>query len=222
MLQCLRDPELPVRVQAAVAMRFLIQSDLGPIKLLPFLQPLLSEFFNIMSEIDSDDLIAALERIVAEFRENVGPYAVELCARLAESFIRVTESCGEDEDEEANVALAALEILRTIITSVQAVGNSAVSIFPQLEAVLVPMLSQCASEKYLEFFEDIARIASLLTYHTPEFTPQLRSLVLLLGQAFMEDWGVDFIASTLPSHSRPPSPCRSRIAHHCGSFLLSR
>jgi importin-7 len=180
-------------VQAAVALRFLIQSDLGPVKLLPVLQPLLSEFFGIMAEIDSDDLIGALERIVSEFRTEVAPFAIELCARLADSFLRITADISEEDEE--NSALAALECLRTIHTSLQAVSSNP-ELVSALESALMPMLVKACDEEYLEYFEDIVRIVSLISYNAQSISPALQNLMLLLCQAFLDDWAIDFFSST--------------------------
>jgi len=44
----------------------------------PALQNLLEVYLKIMEEIDSEELISALEEIVEKFSEDIGPFAIKL------------------------------------------------------------------------------------------------------------------------------------------------
>jgi hypothetical protein len=44
----------------------------------PFLKDILSIYLKMMSEIDSEELVAALEEIVSHFKDDIGPFAIEL------------------------------------------------------------------------------------------------------------------------------------------------
>jgi len=48
----------------------------------PALKDILGQYLKIMSEIDSEELVSALEEIVKHFKEDIGPYAIDLCEQL--------------------------------------------------------------------------------------------------------------------------------------------
>lgn len=51
----------------------------------PFLPQVLESIFKIMNEIDSDDLVATLERLIDHFGADMAPYSVALVSRLVRS-----------------------------------------------------------------------------------------------------------------------------------------
>lgn len=116
----MHDPDFPVRVQAALALRFLILAPAGTlipntfcyehfhlrsccsfgystpgsaadsrryylaswlvVALCPNL--LLLAIFKLLNELDNDDLVATLERLIFHYDEEIAPYSVALCQRL--------------------------------------------------------------------------------------------------------------------------------------------
>ena len=52
-----------------------------------------------MEQIDSDDLIGALETIMEIFSEDIGPYAVQLAQQLANKYHALVTDDNDDEDE---------------------------------------------------------------------------------------------------------------------------
>jgi len=49
-------------------------------------------YLKLIDDIDYDELIESLKRIVDVFEEEIGPYALDLCAKLGEAFMRLHES----------------------------------------------------------------------------------------------------------------------------------
>jgi hypothetical protein len=45
----------------------------------PALKNILEVYLKLMSEIESEELVSALEEIVKHFKEDISPYALELC-----------------------------------------------------------------------------------------------------------------------------------------------
>jgi len=43
-----------------------------------------------MDEIDFEDLVSALRKIVDVFGDDIAPYAISLCSKLSEAHIRLT------------------------------------------------------------------------------------------------------------------------------------
>ena len=46
---------------------------------------------KLIDDIDYDELINSLKTIVEHFEEEIGPYAIELCTKLGEAFLRLHE-----------------------------------------------------------------------------------------------------------------------------------
>ena len=50
----------------------------------PALANLLQVYLKIMNEIDSEALVESFEKIVACYKDDMAPYAIEICTQLVE------------------------------------------------------------------------------------------------------------------------------------------
>ena len=201
MLQCniaaLTDPELPVRVDAAVAMRSFVDAvdaeDLGPLR--PLVPDLLQRFLAISHEVDSEDVTSSLETVVEGFGSDMGPYAVTVVTALTQQFWRAiaeeeSTAGGEDDGEFAGGALAGYSVLRAISTVLDAV-SSLPELYPQLEELLYPILEKYTSEEGLDVFEEVTQLITYLTYFGPGITPRMWTLYPRLLHC-LDSWAVDY------------------------------
>ena len=203
LLQCvigaLSDPELPVRVDAGVAVRSFVDAveaeDLGPLR--PLVPDLLQRFLAISQEVDSEDLTSSLETVVDRFGSDMGPYAVSVVSALTQQFARaiaeedaaVAEE-GGDFGSGGGGALAGYSILRAISTVLDSVC-SIPQLYPQLEELLFPILHRYTSEEGLDVFEEITQIATYLTYFAPGITPRMWTLYPRLLEC-LDTWAIDY------------------------------
>lgn len=96
----LADPDLPVRVDAVVALRSFVD-DLADLEILkPILPSLLDSVFALMAEVDNEDLIFTLEGIVEKFGDEIAPYAANLAQNLAAAFWKYTQATEDDDGDE--------------------------------------------------------------------------------------------------------------------------
>jgi hypothetical protein len=63
---------------AATSIHKLLNNDECADLLKPCLKDILTIYLKLMSEIDSEELVAALEEIVSHFKDDIAPYALEL------------------------------------------------------------------------------------------------------------------------------------------------
>jgi hypothetical protein len=99
-MRALGDSELPVRVDAVVALRSFVD-DLEDLDILkPLLPSLLDSVFGLMAEIDNEDLVFTLEGIVEKFGSDIAPYAANLAGNLAAAFWKYVKSQEEDGEED--------------------------------------------------------------------------------------------------------------------------
>lgn len=86
---CLNNEYLPVKVEAALALKELLTHPIAVDFLRPGLETLLHTYLKVMDEIDFDELIAALQGIVEVYEEEIAPFAVLICTKLSQAYIRL-------------------------------------------------------------------------------------------------------------------------------------
>jgi len=57
----------------------------------PGLSKVIKIYLKLIDDIEYDELIECLRRIVDIFSDEIAPYALELCSSLGESFVRLIE-----------------------------------------------------------------------------------------------------------------------------------
>lgn len=77
--QSLHHSDLPVKVEAALALNSMLHHEVAVELVRPGLEQLLKTYLKIMDEIDFDELIVALQELVDTFQENIAPFAIGLC-----------------------------------------------------------------------------------------------------------------------------------------------
>eukprot|EP01100_Stratorugosa_tubuloviscum_P015507 TRINITY_DN897_c0_g2_i1.p1 TRINITY_DN897_c0_g2~~TRINITY_DN897_c0_g2_i1.p1 ORF type:complete len:994 (-),score=396.95 TRINITY_DN897_c0_g2_i1:163-3144(-) len=189
-LNLLGDNELPIKIFAAVAIKSLVQLESGSKAIAPHITTLLDQYFKLMDLIDSDELVGALDTILSAFSDQIPPYAVIACEKLVCAFLKMHQ-----EDDEDTNAIAALQCLRAIQTILDAV-NKFPEIYINLETVLVPFLQKMINSDAIEYFEDILRIITFLTFYSKSISPALWTLFPLLYNAF-EEYATDLIGNIL-------------------------
>ena len=69
---------MPVRLQAATSINKLLHNEDAANFLKPALKDILEQYLKLMSEIDSEELVEALELIINHFKDDITPYALQL------------------------------------------------------------------------------------------------------------------------------------------------
>ena len=112
--------ELPVRFQAALTIHKLLENEVTFNFLKPALSQILQKYLDLMNEIDSEDLVTALEEVVSHFKDDIYPFASELTEQLVNSYHRLSQ-VGVDDDggESALAAVGCVTTIRRIIESCQ-------------------------------------------------------------------------------------------------------
>ena len=67
---------------AATSVHKLLYNPTASEFLKPALSQILQVYLKLMTEIESEELVSALEEIVKHFRDDISPYAVELTEQL--------------------------------------------------------------------------------------------------------------------------------------------
>ena len=204
----LRDGDLPVRVDAIVALRAFVEAsdDLADIR--PILPALLEESLRVMSQVDNEDLVYTIETLVEKFGEEIAPYAENLTRNLVAAFWKCVDEGeggegggggGEGEDDggggddgegELRGALASLGCLRAISTILDSVSGVP-ELYPRLEVLLLPVMQRMISTDGQDVFEEVLEIAAYLTYYSPSISDAMWGLWPLM-MAALADWAIDY------------------------------
>lgn len=192
-LSMMHDPELPVRVQAGLSLRFLIMRQNIEDLLRPLLPPILEAIFKLMNEIESDDLVATLESLIDKFGAEMAPYSVALCQRLTESFMKLYKSADENEEDDT-AASAALECLMALRSLLRGVRNMP-QIYAQINPIMIHMFNEVLNDNSIEYFEELLRLLTFCTFYG-DVAPMWPTFPLMYTAHDL--WATDYIADMVP------------------------
>lgn len=118
-----------------------------------YLSEILRIYLKLMDEIDSEELVAALEGIVEQFSNDIGPFAYELCVHLSSAFYKYRNKDNEaDNDDDGECQLAAggcLDAIGKILTS-----PITPDVLTKLEDVVLPILNSCLIDDQCDYMDE--------------------------------------------------------------------
>lgn len=179
----LEDKELPVKVEAAIALQMLI-SNQGAAKeyMRPFIRPIMQELLHIVRETENDDLTNVIQKMICEYSQEVAPIAVDMTRHLAEIFVKVLQS--EEYEEMEDKTVMAMGILHTIDIVLTVVEDHK-EVKQQLEGICLQIVGLVLQKHIIEFYEEILSLAYNLTNQT--ISPQMWQLLEILFEVFQRD-----------------------------------
>ncbi|GAA5795592.1 hypothetical protein HPULCUR_000953 [Helicostylum pulchrum] len=209
-LNCLRDKELPVRVQAALALQPMIRHESVREAMGPNLLFIMQEFLDMTNEIDNDILSGVMGEFVEVFAEQLTPFAVQLCTQLRDTFLRIMEELAAtyqgatddndfegDSEESSDKTMAAMGVLKTIGTLILSL-ESTPEILQQLQEALLPVITYTLEKRIIDLYDEIFEIIDSCTFSSKHVTPIMWGVFDLMYSAF-KDSGVDFMHEMLPA-----------------------
>lgn len=199
------DPDLGVSITAALAMQKLLQNPDGLDVIRPILPEVVDAMLNMMLEIDSDDVVEALEALILRFRAELAPLAVPIAANLAELFERIFLAERADmeagveidpQSEKADRGLAALNALRTLNTLLASLKHN-IDELVRVEAVLAPLMRRMTLDDSIDFFDHILSMMDTITLYSEHISDFSYEMLGLSLQAF-RTWAPDSLKDMLP------------------------
>uniref|UniRef100_A0A8B9HTG0 Importin 7 n=1 Tax=Astyanax mexicanus TaxID=7994 RepID=A0A8B9HTG0_ASTMX len=184
----INDNEMPVKVEAAIALQVLISNqEKAKEYITPFIRPVMQALLHIVRETENDDLTNVIQKMICEYSEEVTPIAVEMTQHLAMTFNQVIQT-GPDEEGGDDKAVTAMGILNTIDTLLSVVEDHK-EITQQLEGICLQVIGTVLQQHVLEFYEEILSLAHSLTCQ--QVSPQMWQLLPLVFEVFQQD-GFDY------------------------------
>ncbi len=117
----LQDPEVPVKVEAAIALQMMLSNHEEVAR--PLVEPRIGqitmELLNVIRATENDDLTTVMQKIICTYTEQLTPMAKDIAEHLVTTFVQVLEGGGADGgggDEKAIAAMGLLNTLETLLT----------------------------------------------------------------------------------------------------------
>ncbi|KAF3832671.1 hypothetical protein F7725_026336 [Dissostichus mawsoni] len=190
----INDNEMPVKVEAAIALQVLISNqEKAKEYISPFIRPVMQALLHIVRETENDDLTNVIQKMICEYSEEVTPIAVEMTQHLAMTFNQVIQT-GPDEEGGDDKAVTAMGILNTIDTLLSVVEDHK-EITQQLEGICLQVIGTVLQQHVLEFYEEILSLAHSLTCQ--QVSAQMWQLLPLVYEVFQQD-GFDYFTDMMP------------------------
>ncbi|KAG0229469.1 hypothetical protein BGW42_001559 [Actinomortierella wolfii] len=209
LMESLRDPELPVKVTAALALRPMIRHDAVREAMKPHLQFIMHELLAMTNQIDVDTLSEVMDEFVEVFADDLAPFAVQLCEQLRDTFLRIVEELGnkgtdgQDDvsdsaiDEASDKTMAAMGVLKTMGTLILSL-ESTPEVLNQLELALLPVITFTFQNAIVDLFDGVFEIIDSCTFSGKTISPNMWGVFELIYKTFKES-ALDFMEEMLPS-----------------------
>lgn len=179
----IEDSEMPVKVEAALALQSLISNQTQAKEYMkPYVRFIMQELLHIVKETESDDVTNVIQKLICEYSHDMASIAVDITQHLAEIFGKVLQSDEYEEIEDKTVM--AMGILHTIDTILTVVENHP-EIIQQLENICLRIIDLVLQKHVIEFYEEILSLAYNLTCHA--ISPQMWQLLSILFEVFQQD-----------------------------------
>ena len=154
-LESMADEELPVRVEAALALQPLIRHEIIKTSMQQNIPQIMQQLLKLANEVDVDALANVMEDFVEVFAVELTPFAVALTEQLRDTYLRIIREVidrgdGSDGDEGIPVlddkSVTALGVLQTIGTLILTL-ESTPDVLLHLETILMPLIKVTLEKK---------------------------------------------------------------------------
>lgn len=188
----LTDGDLPVRVEAAIALQSMLNYQEHAHKYIePQIKQIALELLTIIRETENEDLTSVMQKIVCTYTKELMPIAVEMCTHLAATFSKVLET-DEGSDEKAITAMGLLNTIETLLT----VMEEQPDIMNLLEPIVLQVVGHIFQQGNIEFYEEALSLVYDLT--SKKISPDMWKVLELIYQVFQKN-GFDHFVDMMPA-----------------------
>ncbi|KAI9216203.1 armadillo-type protein [Blastocladiella britannica] len=210
-LALLQDPELPIRIHAALALKPMMLNDHVRHQMPPHVPAIMKTLLELQNQIDMDTLASVMEEMVETFSSEVAPFAVELARHLCNTFVRIMNEAAEslndqynpneDDDDQHDLdyfdsatdkTMAAMGVLKTLQTLVLSVQDSR-EIVLQLELEMLVPLEYVLAHQVIDLYADVFELVDTCTFALKAISPTMWGLFAKLHSVCNTD-AADYIS----------------------------
>ncbi|KAI9890158.1 MAG: hypothetical protein M1814_004439 [Vezdaea aestivalis] len=195
-LACMADPDLPVRVQASLALQTFIRHTVIRETMRQNIPQIMQQLLKLANEVDVDALAGVMEEFVEVFSQELTPFAVALTEQLRDTYLRIIRevldrNAAKDEPEDAygdyldGKSITALGVLQTIGTLILTL-ESTPDVLLHLETVLMPVMSITLENKLYDLYNEIFEIIDSCTFSAKAISPAMWQAFVLIHKTFKQ------------------------------------
>lgn len=191
-LDCMQDTELPVRVEAALALQPLIRHDIIRTNMQENIPRIMQQLLKLANEVDVDALANVMEDFVEVFAAELTPFAVALSEQLRDTYLRIIRELlekneGRDEDDYGDYlddkSITALGVLQTIGTLILTL-ESTPDVLLAMESILMPVIEVTLTHKLYDLYNEVFEIIDSCTFAAKSISPTMWKAFELMHQTF--------------------------------------
>ena len=162
--------ELPVRVNAAIALIKMLEQPVAQEFIRPALSPVIKIYLKLIDDIDYDELINSLKKIVEVFESEIGEHAFDLCQKLSEAYLRLLEqkkelAGGQALDVDTETSLSCEGLISAIRRILQSLNGRYIEMYPKLEEVLKQPIYETLNDIETSSTDEGLTCLTYLLYH---------------------------------------------------------
>lgn len=188
----LTDQELPVKVEAAIALQMLLAAQEKTRKCVePLIKQIALEVLMIIRQTENDDLTTVIQRLLCTYTHALTPIAVEICQHLVTTFSLVLET-DEGSDEKAITAMQLLHTIEALLT----VMEDKPQVMAELQPTVLRVIAYIFRQNIMEYYEEALCLVYDLTGKT--ISEDMWKILELIYQLFEKD-GMDYFTDMMPT-----------------------
>eukprot|EP01125_Pyxidicula_operculata_P021827 TRINITY_DN8675_c0_g1_i1.p1 TRINITY_DN8675_c0_g1~~TRINITY_DN8675_c0_g1_i1.p1 ORF type:complete len:1052 (+),score=285.77 TRINITY_DN8675_c0_g1_i1:135-3158(+) len=206
--------DLPVKVYSALSVRNLIRSKKVSPGVETILPQLTQVFLNLLNEVDSDELVMTLQKVIEKYSDKIPQYAPQILSSIVAQYLKLTAKDDFFEDENDSAQLAAMQCLNAVQTILYSV-QSQPALYAQLEPSLYSLL-MAIKPHLVDVFTDYLEILSMYSYFTEKIADQMWDIFDKYCDCTL-DWATDFIPELVAPFDNFITKCPDKFLN--GPFL---
>lgn len=192
-LECMADRDLPVRVEAALALQPLIRHDPIRTMMQQNIPQIMQQLLKLANEVDVDALANVMEEFVEIFAAELTPFAYALSEQLRDTYVRIvreliernTTKEGDDNygdflDDKSITALGVLQTIGTLILTLE----STPEVLVHLEIILMPVITITLEHKLYDLYNEVFEIIDSCTFSAKTISPTMWQAFELIHRTF--------------------------------------
>ena len=192
-LESMADEELPVRVEAALALQPLIRHDVIRASMQQNIPQIMQQLLKLANEVDVDALANVMEDFVEVFAAELTPFAVALSEQLRDTYIRIVRelierNTGKDDygeygdflDDKSITALGVLQTIGTLILTLESTPD----VLAHLETILMPVITITLEHKLYDLYNEVFEIIDSCTFAAKTISPTMWGAFELIHRTF--------------------------------------
>ncbi|XP_015370689.1 PREDICTED: importin-7 isoform X2 [Diuraphis noxia] len=187
----LTDKELPVKVQAGLAIQALLIAENKVEQLLePRIKEITLELLKVLQLTENDDITSVVQKVIATYFDKLAPIMYDICQNLAKTFLQVLRS-DDMNDKKEITGMSILSCIETILS----VNDEQPQTLAALEPIVLEVIVHIFNTPESEYYEEALNLVCDLT--NSEVSENMWKVLELIYTVFQND-GIDYFVDMMP------------------------